>query len=147
MKKFTLKMLCFIAVFNILSNCNDKKTDTLQPERTDVKAPKKYVDTVILVDISLTMLIKDFEPDRLTVMQKAVGKIINEKDENQRYDIVLLAGKSFIASPLTNEKQMLLDAVKDLKDKAFAIMPGTNYGDAFLNGVLALKDSENKKIY
>lgn len=116
----------------------DKKT----PE---TKSPPEE-STALLIDNSYSMFSPDFQPDRLSVLKKAVQNIINHKKDNQAFSIIVYSSESYILCPLTQDKTQLLSAVNKLDTARIRKMPsGTNFTHALLNGISSLSSISEKK--
>ncbi|NML59494.1 vWA domain-containing protein [Chryseobacterium cheonjiense] len=126
-------------ILAVLIKCD--KRDTHQAKHQNI--PQQ--NTALLVDNSLTMIAKDFEPDRISVLKEAIKKIIEHKKENQAFSIVVFAGNSYILCPLTKDKNKLLSAVNRLNTGIMKLRPGTNFANALLNGISSLSGEFDHK--
>jgi Ca-activated chloride channel family protein len=88
---------------------------------------------------------------RLETAKKAILDYINIHTEN-RYGIILFAGKSLISSPLTTDTQVLSDIIGSLDTKSIR-EGGTNIEDAlnlsikrFSSATGALDNKNNKTL-
>ncbi|WP_449401314.1 vWA domain-containing protein [Chryseobacterium wanjuense] len=122
----------------VILNCNKSKT----PE---IKKDLPQENIALLVDNSLTMLGKDFEPNRITVIKEVIRKIVLHKKENQAFSIVVFARNSYILCPLTKDKNQLLSAVNKLDTGIMKLYPGTNFSNVLLNGILSLSSEFDHK--
>ena len=64
------------------------------------------IDIVLAVDVSTSMLAKDFTPDRLSVAKEVASEFIGDRT-GDRIGIVVFAGESFTQSPLTTDQSSL----------------------------------------
>ncbi|MCW3161578.1 vWA domain-containing protein [Chryseobacterium oryctis] len=104
-------------------------------------------NVAFIIDNSITMISKDFEPDKITVVKKFMENIVNNKKENQAFSIVVFAENSYILCPLTKDKDVLLSAINKLNLGIFKLKPGTNFSNALLNGISSLKaETDNKSM-
>lgn len=99
------------------------------------------VDIILALDISSSMQIEDFQPNRLVVAKNVVKNFI-EGRETDRLGLIVFAGKSFTQCPLTLDYGILLGFLKDIE--IGLIEDGTAIGLAIANGVNRLRDSESK---
>ena len=99
------------------------------------------IDIVLSLDISGSMLARDFDPDRLEAAKEVATKFILERPQD-RIGLVVFAGESFTQSPLTTDKAVLVNLMKDLHSGM--IEDGTAIGLGLANAVNRLKDSEAK---
>ncbi len=99
------------------------------------------VDIMLVMDISSSMLSRDFKPDRLEASKLMAQRFADQRPYD-RIGLVAFAGEAFTKSPLTTDKKLLkkfLDelAVGQLED-------GTAIGMGLATAVNRLKDSEAK---
>ena len=64
------------------------------------------IDIVLAVDISLSMLARDFSPDRLTVLKKLSQDFVSQR-ENDRLGLVIYAAEAFMKVPLTTDHEVI----------------------------------------
>ncbi len=103
---------------------------------------KKGIDIILALDISGSMKIEDFKPNRLEASKKVAVEFI-EGRKTDRIGLVVFAGESFLQCPLTVDYKVLTNIVSDMK-----IIPreldGTAIGLAISNSINRLRDSEAK---
>lgn len=99
------------------------------------------IDIVIAMDISASMLAKDFDPNRLESAKKVAIKFIEERP-NDRIGLVVYEGESFTQCPLTTDHRVLINLFKDVKTGM--VEGGTAIGMGLANAVNRLKESEAK---
>lgn len=99
------------------------------------------IDIMIALDISPSMLSKDFQPDRLEASKKVASEFI-EGRPNDRMGLVVFGGESFTQCPLTTDHAVLVNLFKDLKSGMLA--DGTAMGMGLATAVTRLKDSDSK---
>lgn len=110
---------------------------TLQEE--EVKA--EGIDICLVMDLSSSMLAKDFQPDRLEA-SKAVAIEFVDKRAYDRFGLVVFAGESYTQSPLTMDHRVIQDLLSDLR--CGLLDDGTAIGMGLASAVNRLKDSEAK---
>lgn len=99
------------------------------------------IDIMIALDISASMLAKDFQPNRLDGSKDvAIDFIKNRKDD--RIGLVVYEGESFTQCPLTTDHNVLINLFKDVKTGY--IQGGTAIGMGLATAVNRLRDSEAK---
>ncbi len=105
----------------------------------------KGIDIVLAVDVSGSMLARDFKPNRLEALKKTAVKFVQNRP-NDRIGLVVYAGEAFTKVPLTTDKQMVIHAIEDLDYfKLFRqIDQGTAIGMGLAVAVNRLKDSKAK---
>lgn len=105
----------------------------------EVKA--EGIDIMMVMDLSSSMLARDFQPDRLTV-SKEMGKRFIDKRTYDRVGLVVFAGESFTQSPLTTDHRIVKEFMGSLES---GIMEdGTAIGMGLASAVNRLKESESK---
>ncbi|MDX1285526.1 MAG: VWA domain-containing protein [Draconibacterium sp.] len=97
------------------------------------------IDIVIALDISSSMLAKDFQPDRLEAAKNVAMEFISGR-EYDRMGLVVFAGEAFTQCPLTTDRAVLLNLFKDIESGM--IEDGTAIGNGLATSVSRLKDSE-----
>lgn len=102
------------------------------------KLSSEGIDIVLSVDLSLSMLAKDFEPDRLSVAKRVIQKFIKERPTD-RIGLTVFAGESYTVSPPTLDHNVLLNFVQDLQYGQ--LKDGTAIGMGLSTSINRLKDS------
>ena len=97
------------------------------------------IDIVIALDISSSMLARDFSPDRLEAAKNVAMEFISGR-QYDRMGLVVFAGEAFTQCPLTTDRAVLLNLFKDIKSGL--IEDGTAIGNGLATAVSRLKDSE-----
>jgi Ca-activated chloride channel family protein len=97
------------------------------------------IDIIIALDISSSMLARDFSPDRLEAAKNVAMEFISGR-QYDRMGLVVFAGEAFTQCPLTTDRSVLLNLFKDIKSGL--IEDGTAIGNGLATGVSRLKDSE-----
>ncbi len=106
----------------------------------DVKT--EGIDIVMSLDVSYSMLAKDFKPDRL-VAAKEVAKEFIDSRPNDRIGLVVFSGEAFTQCPLTSDHKV----IKNLFDNIEAGMlsqQGTAIGLGIADAVSRVKESTAK---
>jgi Ca-activated chloride channel homolog len=99
------------------------------------------IDIVLSMDISTSMLARDFSPNRLEAAKDVAMKFIADRP-NDRIGLVVYEGESFTQCPLTTDHRVLINLFKDIKPGM--IEGGTAVGMGLANAVNRLRDSESK---
>jgi len=97
------------------------------------------IDIVIALDISSSMLARDFAPDRLEAAKNVAMEFISGR-EHDRMGLVVFAGEAFTQCPLTTDRAVLLNLFKDIKSGL--IEDGTAIGNGLATAVNRIKDSQ-----
>ncbi len=99
------------------------------------------IDIIVALDISSSMLARDFEPNRLEASKDLAMQFISGR-ENDRVGLVIFSGESFTQCPLTTDKSVILNLFKDIKSGM--IEDGTAIGMGLATSISRLKDSKAK---
>jgi len=99
------------------------------------------IDIVMSLDISSSMLARDFEPDRLEAAKNVAVNFITGREED-KIGLVIFSGESFTQCPLTTDHAVLINLFKDIQSGM--IEDGTAIGLGLANAVNRLKDSQAK---
>jgi Ca-activated chloride channel family protein len=97
------------------------------------------IDIVVAMDISASMLAKDFDPNRLESAKEVAIEFIEERP-NDRIGLVVYEGESFTQCPLTTDHSVLTSLFKDVKTGM--VQGGTAIGMGLATSVNRLRDSE-----
>lgn len=99
------------------------------------------IDIVISMDISLSMLAKDFKPNRLEVAKEVIMDFIDARP-NDKIGLVIFSGEAFTQCPLTVDHKILKNMFPEIK--AGMLDQGTAIGLGLADAVARLKDSKAK---
>ncbi|MUP38986.1 VWA domain-containing protein [Labilibaculum sp. A4] len=99
------------------------------------------IDIVMSLDISSSMLARDFEPDRLEAAKEVAVNFISGR-EDDKIGLVIFSGESFTQCPLTTDHAVLINLFNDIQSGM--IEDGTAIGLGLANAVNRLKDSKSK---
>ena len=114
-----------------------------RPQSTEKgsNATTEGIDIVLAMDVSSSMLARDFEPDRIGAARQVASKFIVDRTSD-RIGIVVFAGESFTQSPLTTDKNSLLTLMGQIKSGV--IEDGTAIGNGLATAINRLKESDAK---
>ena len=99
------------------------------------------VDIILCMDVSGSMLAQDFTPNRLEAMKQVAANFVDNR-ATDRIGLVIFAGESFTASPLTTDKTLLKSQIYNAQSSFLS--DGTAIGDGLATSVDRLKDSKSK---
>lgn len=99
------------------------------------------IDIVLSLDISGSMLARDFLPDRLEAAKEIAISFIDERP-NDRIGLVVFSGESFTQCPITTDHKVLKNLFKSVKSGI--IEDGTAIGMGLATSVNRLTESEAK---
>ena len=128
---FLLQVLAIVAFTVVLARP--------QSSRNWENVTTEGIDIVIALDISSSMLARDFQPDRLEAAKNVAMEFISGR-EYDRMGLVVFAGEAFTQCPLTTDRSVLLNLFKDIESGM--IEDGTAIGNGLATSVARLKDSD-----
>lgn len=99
------------------------------------------IDIVISMDISLSMLAKDFKPNRLEVAKEVIMDFIDARP-NDKIGLVIFSGEAFTQCPLTVDHKILKNMFPEIK--AGMLDQGTAIGLGLADAVARIKESKAK---
>ena len=99
------------------------------------------IDIVLAVDVSTSMLAKDFTPDRLSVAKEVASEFISDRT-GDRIGLVVFAGESYTQSPLTTDQSSLQTLLGRVSSGV--IEDGTAIGNGLATSINRLRESEAK---
>ena len=105
----------------------------------DVKT--EGIDIVVSLDVSLSMLAKDFKPNRLEVAKQVLADFIDARP-NDKIGLVVFGGEAFTQCPLTTDHKIIKNMFADIN--AGMLDQGTAIGLGLADGVARVKDSKAK---
>ena len=106
-------------------------------EKTDTEG----IDIVMAMDVSTSMLARDFTPDRLEASKDIAIQFISQRPSD-RMGIVVFAGESYTQCPLTTDRATLINLMKEIQTDL--IEDGTAIGNGLATAVSRMKDSDAK---
>lgn len=99
----------------------------------------KGIDIVMAIDVSSSMLAKDLSPNRLVALKEVASNFIKDRP-NDRIGLVVYAGESYTKTPITSDKRLVLEALKEIHYGE--LTDGTAIGMGLATSVNRLKDSK-----
>ena len=106
-------------------------------ERIDTEG----IDIILAMDVSTSMLARDFTPDRINASKDIAIEFIAQRPSD-RMGIVVFAGESFTQCPLTTDRATLINMMKEVQTDL--IEDGTAIGNGLATAVARMKDSDAK---
>lgn len=97
------------------------------------------IDIVMTIDVSGSMLARDFKPDRLEAAKEVADEFIARRP-NDRVSLVIFSGEAFTQVPLTTDHKMISTIFEEVQSGM--IEDGTAIGDGLATSVSRLKDSD-----
>ncbi len=112
-----------------------QKTDRFQDVTTE------GIDIILALDISGSMLARDFKPDRLVASKNVATEFISGRSYD-RIGLIVFSGESFTQCPLTTDHAVLVNLLREIESGM--IEDGTAIGNGLATAVNRIKDSEAK---
>lgn len=108
----------------------------------NVRTSSEGIDIMLAIDVSASMLARDFEPDRITAAKEVAGSFISDR-YGDRIGLVAFAAEAFTQSPLTTDQStlqtLLAQICSGLIDDS-----GTAIGNGLATAINRLRESDAK---
>ena len=105
------------------------------------KVDTEGIDIILTMDVSTSMLARDFTPDRISASKDIAIEFISQRPSD-RMGILVFAGESFTQCPLTTDRATLINMMKEVQTDL--IEDGTAIGNGLATAVARMKDSDAK---
>ena len=125
------------AAFALLVVALARPQDVEQNVRTNTEG----IDIMLAIDVSGSMLARDFKPDRITAAKEVAGSFIADR-YGDRIGLVAFAGEAFTQSPLTTDQSTLQTLLARIRRGL--IEDGTAIGNGLATAINRLRESEAK---
>ena len=99
------------------------------------------IDIMLAIDVSASMLARDFQPDRITAAKEVAGSFIADR-YGDRIGLVAFAGAAFTQSPLTTDQSTLQTLLSRIRSGL--IEDGTAIGNGLATAINRLRESDAK---
>ena len=126
-----------IAALSLIIVAIARPRSSTQVEKVDTEG----IDIMFTMDVSTSMLARDFTPDRLSAAKDIAIEFIAQRPSD-RMGIVVFAGESYTQCPLTTDRATLINLMKEVQTDL--IEDGTAIGNGLATAVARLKDSDAK---
>ena len=123
--------LCLIVV------CIARPRSSSQTEKVDTEG----IDIILAMDVSTSMLARDFNPDRINAAKDIAIEFISQRPTD-RMGIVVFAGESYTQCPLTTDRSTLINLMKEIQTGL--IEDGTAIGNGLATSVARIAESDAK---
>lgn len=114
-----------------------------RPQRSNERVEQftEGIDIILVMDISESMDLQDFTPNRLEASKKTAIDFINGRF-GDRIGMIVFAGEAYSLAPLTNDYELLSDLISEI---SFDMMEakGTAIGSAIASATNRMKDAES----
>lgn len=114
-------------------------SDNQRPSR--IKSTTEGTDIVLAIDVSTSMLARDFNPDRLEAAKKVAINFINGRPDDN-IGLVVFAGESMTALPLTSDHEALTNYVQSIRTEM--LEDGTAIGDGIGTAINTISTGQAK---
>jgi len=125
---------CFLLIIVALS----------RPQKTNEKTVQwtEGIDIMLVIDISESMQIEDFRPNRLEAAKQVARDFIKGRFQD-RIGLVVFSGDAYSKSPLTTDYELLYSYINDI---SFDLIEsrGTAIGSALAVGTNRMRESDSK---
>ena len=98
-------------------------------------------DIALAIDISTSMLARDFEPDRIESAKEMATRFVAGR-QGDNMGLVIFAGESFTAVPMTTDRAQLVDFLQHLR--IGMIKDGTAIGDGVATAINRVRQGRAK---
>ena len=134
---FLLKISKYILLSALIIAIARPRSFTISQDQDDSKG----IDIMLSVDVSLSMLAKDLEPDRLTALKNIAKKFVAQRP-GDRIGLVTYSGEAFTKVPVTSDHAVVIDELDQLNP--LELQPGTAIGEGLSVAVTHLRNSKAK---
>lgn len=135
LRHFPFLLRIFALVMIILAVARPRSSE--QMDKVDTEG----IDIILTMDVSTSMLARDFTPDRISAAKDIAIEFISQRPYD-RMGIVVFAGESYTQCPLTTDRATLINLMKEISTDL--IEDGTAIGNGLATAVARMKDSDAK---
>ena len=108
----------------------------------NVRTSSEGIDIMLAIDVSASMLARDFEPDRITAAKEVAGSFISDR-YGDRIGLVAFAAEAFTQSPLTTDQSTLQTLLAQIRS-GLIDDSGTAIGNGLATAINRLRESNAK---
>ena len=126
-----------IAALSLIIVALARPRSSSQMEKIDTEG----IDIVLTMDVSTSMLARDFNPDRISAAKDIAIEFIAQRPTD-RIGIVVFAGESYTQCPLTTDRSTLINLMKEVQTDL--IEDGTAIGNGLATAVARMAESDAK---
>jgi Ca-activated chloride channel family protein len=130
---FVFRLITFSAIILIIARPQSRSS------WKDIKT--EGIDIVLCMDVSHSMLAKDFDPNRLESSKEVAIQFIDSRPTD-RIGLVVFSGEAFTQCPLTTDHAILKNIISEVKTGQMA--DGTAIGLGLADAVSRVKESNAK---
>ena len=130
-----LPFVCRILALSFLIVAIARPRSSSEVEKIDTEG----IDIVLAMDVSTSMLARDFTPDRISAAKDIAIEFIAQRPSD-RMGIVVFAGESYTQCPLTTDRATLINMMKEVQTDL--IEDGTAIGNGLATAVARMSGSD-----
>ncbi|MEO6406271.1 MAG: VWA domain-containing protein [Ferruginibacter sp.] len=130
---FTLRLLCLAAIITALAKP--------QVRNEEQRSEGEGIDIVLCLDVSGSMTAQDLLPNRMEAAKNVAIDFVNKRPTD-RIAVVIFSGESFTQCPLTTDHDVLVAAIKNIRNGL--LEDGTAIGAGLGTSVDRLRSSKAK---
>lgn len=124
-----------VAAISLIIVALARPRSSTQTEKIDTEG----IDIVLTMDVSTSMLARDFTPDRISAAKDIAIEFIAQRPSD-RIGIAVFAGESYTQCPLTTDRATLINLMKEVQTDL--IEDGTAIGNGLATAVARMMDSD-----
>ena len=113
-----------------------------QDVEQNVSTNTEGIDIMLAIDVSASMLARDFQPDRITAAKEVAGSFIADR-YGDRIGLVAFAAEAFTQSPLTTDQSTLQTLLARIRS-GLINDSGTAIGNGLATAINRLRESDAK---
>lgn len=119
-------------------------TALARPQKTseEVEQWSEGIDIMLIIDISQSMQIEDFQPNRLEAAKDVARKFINGRFQD-RIGLVIFSGDAYSLAPLTTDYDLLYTYIDEINFEKIENR-GTAIGSALAVATNRMRESDSK---
>lgn len=130
-----IPFICRIGALCLIIVAISRPRSSSEVERIDSEG----IDIILTMDVSTSMLARDFTPDRISAAKDIAVEFIAQRPSD-RMGIVVFAGESYTQCPLTTDRATLINLMKEVQTDL--IEDGTAIGNGLATAVARMMDSD-----
>lgn len=130
---FGVRLLAIGCLIIIL--CRPQSRDSWSTSETE------GTDIVIALDVSTSMLAKDFKPDRFTAAKEVASQFVAERPSDN-IGLVIFASEAFTQVPMTTDQAAIVNAINNIS--MGVLEDGTAIGDGIATAINRIKSGKAK---
>lgn len=131
--RFVLRLLTLATLIIIL--CRPQTRDSWRTSSTE------GTDIILALDISTSMLARDFKPNRFEAAKDVAAKFVSGR-ESDNIGVVIFAAESFTGVPMTNDRSLVANYIHDIT--MGMLNDGTAIGDGLATSINRIKEGKAK---